>query len=158
MRVLANESDDEQEDGLGEAEVPQAYALGTITRFLTVCVDGAPRPWLELRLGLLQPRPPGTSALPYLHFKLTQQRYYIPYGVWCGWSVARRVLLMADPLHKGGLILNHRLKYQIQDRWPTASDFGASTTEAANDADGERRGHELEDECFSDLLPESHAK
>lgn len=95
--------------------------VGTITRLLTVQLNGTPTQWLEMWLGEIQ-----WNAVPldYLRFKLDEKhRYYIPLG-WCGWTVAKCLLLMIDPLAPKSnctlFLYNHRIKWEITDRWPTS--------------------------------------
>lgn len=101
---------------------------------------------MELRLGLLQPQP--TGAIPYLHFKFPKARYYIPFGPWCGWTVAKRIRLVDDSARLGTCSYNHRAKWRIIDKWSTKLGCGES------DDNGEAsalRHLELEEECFAEL-------
>lgn len=100
--------------------------VGTITRLLMVRLNGTPLPWLEMRLGEIQN---DEAPLNYLCFKLDEKRrYYIPLG-WGGWTVAKRLLLMCNPMAVRSnhtlFLYNHRIKWEITDRWPA--------TEGGND-------------------------
>jgi hypothetical protein len=70
----------------------------------------------EMRLGQFQRTATGQR---YLRFKLSARRFYIPLG-WNDWTVAKHISLVPDPTQQTLTLYNHRVKWNITDRWPTS--------------------------------------
>jgi hypothetical protein len=83
---------------------------------------------MEMRLGQFQH---GATGQRYLRFKLSTRRYYVPLG-WKNWTVAKRISLVPYPMRLQLVLCNHRVKWNIEDRWPTS---WSGTTDGDEDED-----------------------
>ncbi|ELR24549.1 uncharacterized protein ACA1_171220 [Acanthamoeba castellanii str. Neff] len=114
---------------LDESET-QCVVIGRISRLLRIACDNVVKAWVELELGDLR----GVSD-GFLEFRLSQRRFYLPFG-WNGWTVAKRVHLVQQ---HAGLLYNHRVRWHLGDRWATpasgARPAAWSTTSAIGGAE-----------------------
>ncbi|ELR13517.1 uncharacterized protein ACA1_247210 [Acanthamoeba castellanii str. Neff] len=114
---------------LDESET-QCVMIGRISRLLRIACDNVVKAWVELELGDLR----GVSD-GFLEFRLSQRRFYLPFG-WNGWTVAKRVHLVQQ---HAGLLYNHRVRWHLGDRWATpasgARPAAWSTTSAIGGAE-----------------------
>jgi hypothetical protein len=83
--------------------------------------------WLEV---CFAQRVPERRAL-FISFKQSEARYYVPLG-WGGWTIARRISLPVDFINSQYRIYNHRMLWQIADRWPPGRE-GRSSIAARHD-------------------------
>jgi hypothetical protein len=101
---------------------------------------------MEMRLGQFQHRATGQR---FLRFKLTTRRYYLPLG-WQGWTVAKRISLIPDPLRRQLTLFNHRVKWNIADRWPTSWSSTTGDEGGGYDNAGEYSDHDTDEELSAE--------
>ncbi len=122
--------------------------LANITHVLTFAKSDPP--WLEVELG--ESEAPSSS---WLRFEMSKARYYVPLG-WNEWSVARRISLPIDNVHRGLHIYNRRMTWQIEDRWPTdprgdsKADTDMDSSSSSSNMDTEGAADDQSDDDQSD--------
>ncbi|ELR12033.1 uncharacterized protein ACA1_353350 [Acanthamoeba castellanii str. Neff] len=108
----------------------QHVMIRRISCLLCIACDNVVKVWVELELGDLC----GVSD-GFLEFRLSQRRFYLPFG-WNGWTITKRVHLMQQ---HAGLLYNHRVRWHLGDRWATpasgARPAAWSTTSAIGGAE-----------------------